>query len=340
MRRGVSTLFLLAALVIIQLSCAAQDSDITGDWLLTLYERQTHTGILTLEQGEAGIAAYVEGGPVPITINADEIRFELDYRDGGGRYLVRKLSGKINGNVMEGELTLPLGAEAARWQAERIVVIDTSALAPQPVDLSGVWARTSAGTSKVVLDFTASGRNFYDSYRNDIDDAALRCASAGLVRISGWPYPLEILQSDDRLTILYESQHEVRRIFIDGRDFPDDIPNSAMGYSIGHWEGSTLVVETRLLREGLVDIGGQPLSGNAKVIERMSVSEDGQNMYSDLTLYDEEYYLRPVTRHRSWKRGADITILEYDCDSYSFFRGLALEGRLDEYWERRAERGL
>ena len=340
MKRSASIPLLLATLLAAPLSSVAQDDAITGNWLLTLSQGRVHTGVLTLEQGESGIAAYVDGGPVPITVNGDEIRFEIDYRDGGGRYLVRTLSGKINGSVMEGALTLPLGQEPGTWRAIRIIINDTSNLAAQPVDFSGIWARTSSGTDKIKLDFSASGQEFYDSYQSDIDDSTLRCVSAGLVRTSGWPYPVEILQGPGRVTILYESQHEVRRIFIDGREFPDNLPHSAMGYSIGHWEGSTLVVETRLLRNGLVDIGGQPLSENARVFERMSVSEDGQNMYSELTLYDEDYYQRPVTRHRSWKRSPETTILEYDCDSYSFFRGLALEGRLDEYWERRADKGL
>ncbi len=233
MKRGVSLPFLVATLLTVPLSSAAQDGDITGDWLLTLLQGRTHTGILTLEQGESGIAAYVDGGPVPITVNGDEIRFEIDHRDGGGRYLVRKLTGKINGNVMEGALTLPLEEKPAKWQAERIVVKDTGNLAPQPVDLSGVWTRTSAGTDKIRFDFTAKGQEFFDSYQSDIDDSALRCVSAGLVRTSGWPYPVEILQRPDRVTILYESQHEVRRIYIDGRDFPDNFPESAMG--LFHW---------------------------------------------------------------------------------------------------------
>ncbi len=71
------------------------------------------------------------------------------------------------------------------------------------------------------------------------------------MRISGWPYPLEIVQNDTQVTILYESFHEVRRIFLDGRGYPETLPHRAMGYSLGHWEGSTLVVETKMLTAGL-----------------------------------------------------------------------------------------
>jgi hypothetical protein len=111
-----------------------------------------------------------------------------------------------------------------------------------------------------------------------------------------------------------------------------------MGYSLGHWEGSTLVVETKMLTPSYVDLGGQPLSENARTVERMSLSDDGQVLRSELTVYDPENYRRPITRHRAWRKTPQTTILEYDCDPYPFFRGLEIEGKLDEYWQRMRQR--
>ena len=207
---------------------------------------------------------------------------------------------------------------------------------PEPVDFSGIWSRISAGMEKVHLDYTESAQLMVNDY-SYLDDPGLRCISPALVRISGWPYPLEILQNERQLTILYESYREVRRIYLDGRDFPEDIPASAMGYSIGHWEGSTLVVETSLLKPSFVDQAGQPVSENARVVERISISEDGQNLRSLLTLHDPKNYQRPIIRYRQWRKTPETTILEYDCDSYPFYRGLELEGRLDEFWERMSQ---
>ena len=189
----------------------------------------------------------------------------------------------------------------------------------------------------MTLDYTPAAQSAVDSY-DYLDDPALRCVSPGLVRVSGWPYPLEIVQTDTQVTILYESFHEVRRIFLDGRGYPDKLPHRAMGYSLGHWEGSTLVVETKMLSAGYVDLGGQPISQNARVVERMSLSEDGRALRSELTVYDPENYRRPLTRHRAWRKTPETVILEYDCDPYPFFRGLAIEGKLDEYWERMRQR--
>lgn len=314
----------------------ADQNELVGDWFLTLVDQGTvHTGILTIESDGAELVAYVDGGPASFRAGEETIELEFDTRDGGGRLLSYGLRGSWSDERMEGVLTPPLDAPAGGWHAERYV--EPEPAPPAPIDFTGVWSRTSSGTAKVSLDYTPAAKAAVDAY-SYLDDPALRCVSPGLVRVSGWPYPLEIVQNDTQVTILYESFHEVRRIYLDGRDYPTDLPHRFMGYSLGHWEGSTLVVETKMLLPGYVDLAGQPLSENARVVERMSLSEDGRVMRSELTLYDPENYRRPITRHRAWRRTPEVEILEYDCDPYPFFRGLAIEGKLDEYWERMRRR--
>lgn len=318
-------------------SALAQRADeLTGEWFLTLNERRAvHTGILTIENDGGKLAAFVDGGPASFELANGAITMEFDTRDGGGRELVYKLAGNAKGGVLEGVLTPPLDAPAGTWRAERRPAKPPAP--PKPVDFTGIWSRTSSGTAKVSLDYTPEAQAAVDAYHY-LDDPALRCVSPGLVRVSGWPYPLEIVQNDTQLTILYESFHEVRRIFLDGRSFADDLAPRAMGYSRAHWDGSTLVVETNKLSPAFVDLAGQPMSGNARVVERMSLSEDGRELRSELTLYDPENYRRPVTRHRAWRKTPETTILEYDCDPYPFFRGLEIEGTLELYWQRMRQR--
>jgi hypothetical protein len=334
-RRG---LILLAVTTALPTLAAGQAPQLTGDWRLTLKEGgSVSTGLLSFESGDEGLAAFVDGGPVPLSLSDDEISFDIDYRDGGGRFLLRKLEGRIDGLEMSGVLTPPLDAPPGTWSAVKLPAVDTSRLAPAPVDFSGIWSRTSSGTAKVHFDYTPAAAAVVEAY-GYLDDPALRCVSPGLVRVSGWPYPLEIVQTPKQVTILYESFHEVRRIWLDRSERPTGVPHRAMGYSLGHWEGSTLVVETELLSAGYVDLFGEPLSEDSRVVERMSLSDDGQMLYSELTLYDPVNYKRPVVRHRSWRKTPDTVILEYDCDPYPFFRGLALEGKLDEYWQRMRQR--
>jgi hypothetical protein len=310
--------------------------NLAGDWLLTLTERRAvHTGILTVEAKDGGLVAFVDGGPSTFTVKDGTIALEFDTRDGGGQLLRYVLNGRANGDKLEGALTPPLTAPQGTWHAERYTV--PPAAQPKPADFSGVWSRTSSGLARVTLDYTPAAQTAVDGYHY-LDDPSLRCVSPGLVRVSGWPYPLEIVQNDAQVTILYESFHEVRRIFLDGRGYPEKLPHRAMGYSVGHWEGGTLVVETQMLTAGYVDLAGQPLSENSRVVERMSLSADGQALRSELTLYDAANYNRPITRHRAWRKTPQTTILEYDCDPYPFFRGLEIEGTLGEYWQRMRQR--
>jgi hypothetical protein len=315
---------------------AQRPEALVGDWLLTLEERNAvHTGLMTIESNSGTLSAFVDGGPAELELEAGTIELTFDTRDGGGQLLSYALRGRVEGDTLAGALTPPLNAPQGRWHAERYVV--PPAAPPKPVDFTGVWSRTSSGLARVTLDYTPAAQSAVDAY-NYLDDPALRCVSPGVVRVSGWPYPLEIVQNDTQVTILYESFHEVRRIFLDGRGYPEKLPHRAMGYSLGHWEGSTLVVETKMLTANYVDLAGQPLSENARVVERMSLSADGQALRSELTLFDPENYRRPITRHRAWRKTPQTAILEYDCDPYPFFRGLEVEGKLEEYWDRMRRR--
>lgn len=332
-RVPVAVLALGAALF---LPAAFAQPSLVGDWFLTLNERRAvHTGILTIERTADGLAAFVDGGPSSFDVTDGTIDLKFDTRDGGGQLLEYTLRGRVEGGEMTGELTPPLNAPAGTWHAKRHA--EPAPQPPRPVDFSGVWSRTSSGLARVTLDYTPAAQAAVDDYHY-LDDPALRCVSPGLVRISGWPYPLEIVQNDEQLTILYESFHEVRRIFLDGRGYPEELPHRSMGYSLGRWDGSTLVVETKMLTAAYVDLAGQPLSENARVVERMSLSADGETLRSELTLYDPQNYGRPITRHRAWRKTPDTLILEYDCDPYPFFRGLEIEGALDEYWQRMRRR--
>jgi len=323
-----SCVLLLAALFLGH----AASAQISDQWLLTINHSGERLGILTVEGSGNAQQAYVDGGPIAMTVHGNAITMTMDYRDGGGRLLSREITGTIDGNRMSGTLTAPHDGSTGTWRAEPWAGATDNA-PPAPVDLTGIWSRISAGTEKVHLDYTAAAQARVDAYHY-LDDPALRCISPGLVRLSGWPYPLEIMQNDKQVVILYESFHEVRRIFTDGRDFPNDLPATGMGYSIGHWEGDTLVVETRQLRPNFVDLAGQPLSGDAVVTEYISLSEDGNVLRSLLSLEDPAFYQRPITRFRQWRRTPETAILEYDCDPYPFFRGLEIEGTLQDYWQR------
>jgi hypothetical protein len=156
-------------------SASAQgESALLGEWLLTLEERNAvHTGTLTFERDGGALAAYVDGGPAEIELAGGTIELNFDTRDGGGQLLQYSLRGRIAGDRLEGELTPPLEAPQGRWHAQRHV--EPAPAAPQPVDFTGVWSRTSSGLARVTLDYTPAAQSAVDAYHY-LDDPALRCA--------------------------------------------------------------------------------------------------------------------------------------------------------------------
>ena len=164
------------------------------------------------------------------------------------------------------------------------------------MDISGVWLSLSRGTHKDSFDLTATGAAINAAYDPIYDDPHLRCVTGGMIRMEDGPFGQEIIQRDNYILVLYQYFHEVRRIWIDRRDFPEDIENAylSMGYSIGHSEGSTLVIETRGMKPNVWDASGMPTSNSAVVIERKYLDGQGR-LHSDYFLHDPVNFSGPST---------------------------------------------
>ena len=179
-------------------SCLAQ-VEVDGEWQLTVTHDAERLGVLSFDATGGELQVFVDGGPVEFVLAGNRLEMDVDYRDGGGRLLSRHFTGTLDGDAWSGTLESVHNGLPGTWRAERFVA--EAVLPPAPVDLSGIWSRISAGMEKVQLDYTASAQAAVDNYIF-LDDPALRCLSPALVRISGWPYPLEIIQSDRQVTIL------------------------------------------------------------------------------------------------------------------------------------------
>jgi hypothetical protein len=82
--------------------------------------------------------------------------------------------------------------------------------------------------------------------------------------------PRKFVQTLDEIVILYENNANLRQIFMDGRSLAGNDPQPWWyGYSVGKWQGNTLVVETIGFRDGgWLDIDGSSLTDQGKVTER------------------------------------------------------------------------
>ena len=185
-------------------------------------------------------------------------------------------------------------------------------------NFEGIWsANHPEGMGQPPLEelaFTPAGRAAFERFGAD-NDPSFRCIMPGVPRGLVDPYPREIIQQDHQIVMLHEYHHQVRRIYMDGREAPEYWPQSLGGYSTGSWEGETLVVHTaHLSPENLMTTTGRPFSGdeNTYVIERYMRSGDVLMLTAeihDLTYYEETYVM-----HGLWNFAPDGEIWEYSCD--------------------------
>jgi hypothetical protein len=334
----------LTTLALDRTLAAEANNKFVGRWMLTLKEPAGDLqGLLDIRTEGGKLVGRVEGGPIKLTINGNSIQMIVDSRDAGARMFDRTLTGTLeNGQLAGTYVSNEVGRAKVpprTWRALPFVEEKTSERKPQPVDLSGVWSPTSlADMRKYSMDLTPAAEAWVKNYDPELDQPALRCVSPGVVALFGWVYPFEIVQTKNEVIFFYEGYGQVRRVYTDGRKHPENHPESRMGHSVGRWDGSTFVVETTLLQPNIRDFRGEPLSSDARVVERYSLSEDGKLLSGVLTVHDPANYREPPIRRVVRRRDTATQILPYECDPDSFFRQLYEDKQMDEYMKRHDRR--
>jgi len=150
---------------------------------------------------------------------------------------------------------------------------------------------------------------------NNKDNPDAHCLPLGLMQLHLHPQPRKIIQLPKLIVILYEAQGGVRQIFMDGRPLPKDDPQPWWyGYSIGHWDGDTLVVETTGFRDDVwLDVEGSPLTNTGKMTERFRRVNYG-NMEIEVTVEDPKAYTKPWTVMIKHKVMLDTDLIEFICN--------------------------
>ena len=133
--------------------------------------------------------------------------------------------------------------------------------------------------------------------------------------------PRRMIQSPGLLTILYEANYGLRYMYTDGRPLP---PNGEpqpwwYGYSVGKWDGDTLVVETNNLRDGgWLDVRGSPVTDQAKITERFRRVNFGK-LEIDVTIDDPKAYTKPFTVRVNQEIMLDTEMIEFICNENNRF---------------------
>jgi hypothetical protein len=168
--------------------------------------------------------------------------------------------------------------------------------------------------------------------RFDVDKAKdnpdANCMPMGFLQFHQQPQPRMIVQTPKLILIEYEANYGLRHIYMDGRSLPPQGEPQPWwyGYSVGRWEGDTLVVETNNLRgaedgpfDGWLDVNGSPHSQQAKFTERFRRLNYGR-LQIDITLEDAKAYTKPFTVRVDQRIVPEGELIEFICNENQQFR--------------------
>ena len=149
---------------------------------------------------------------------------------------------------------------------------------------------------------------------NSKDNPDAHCLPMGLMQLHLHPQPRKMIQNPGLIVMIYEGNQGLRQIFTDGRPLP---PKGMQpwwyGYSVGKWEGDTLVVETTGFRDDVwLDVNGSPMTEEGKLTERYRRTDFG-HLEIIVTVDDPKAYTKPFTVRVNQRLMPDTDLIEFVC---------------------------
>jgi hypothetical protein len=185
-------------------------------------------------------------------------------------------------------------------------------------DLSGLW---QADDNPYVRDLQKSPLTPQgEAIAKRSDRRASLCLPPGIADLQASPFKIHH-SSTATVVILYEYNY-FRQIFLDGRRLPKDPNPTWLGYSIGKWDGDTLIVDIGGFNDQVEIIGGRlgggrlgPLPHNEalRITERYHRQDFG-HMEIQFSIEDPKVYTRPWSFKEGMHLLPDTELLEYICE--------------------------
>lgn len=145
-----------------------------------------------------------------------------------------------------------------------------------------------------------------------LDNFATRCEPEGMPRIMVNPHPFEFVDRGDTLLLRTELYDIERVVHMDAAAPPADAPATRLGYSVGRWENGDLIVRTTRVNWPYFDNIGTPLTENAVITERFSLSEDQARLDFEVLIEDPAVFTRPASVVGFWLALGE-QIARFDC---------------------------
>jgi hypothetical protein len=198
-------------------------------------------------------------------------------------------------------------------------VVSGIATAQEPA-IAGIWLPDATRSQRFPAQppFTDEGRRVVTEWQASHDpiedDPGKFCQAPGMpsLALGGAGYPVEIVTTARQVTILMEMHQQIRRVFLDQAAHPARPFPQRNGYSIGRWDGDTLVVDTAAIKA--VTFGSVPHSDAVHVVERIRAIDDGMALVNEVTITDPVMYTEPIVVQQYYRAAPPNTrMLEYEC---------------------------
>ena len=196
-------------------------------------------------------------------------------------------------------------------------------------DIFGTWLlapianRSTSGPQPMMQQLTPAGEKAIAGYDPFKDDPVFRCDPVAIRRVWGAPStPLSITRDGADVVLRHEWMDVRRVVHMNLKTHPNNGKRSSLGYSIGRWEGDTLVIETANYSAGVlnqyVEQPGQPTRGllhSAALtsVERLHLDAARQRLVVEVDLADPEFFKQPFPRTTYEYAASNLKIEPFNC---------------------------
>jgi hypothetical protein len=217
------------------------------------------------------------------------------------------------------------GGRALRWTDKRLTLDQNESVDPEAVavaredadglfrvwsNVPGIYPRPPIAT--YIDNLTDRGRDLAAEYNAVTDNPELDCRT-GMPSTMFDPGQMIFEQQDDQIIIRVYEYDSVRTVHIDDEaDLTTVVPTN-LGYSVGYWQGNVLVVTTTGIDYPYLDAYGTPQSDQVSIVERFSMTDNGQRLDYTMTATDPTMFNEPVTLERFWRWTPEIEFEPFSC---------------------------
>jgi hypothetical protein len=161
---------------------------------------------------------------------------------------------------------------------------------------------------------TDAARSALRGFDRATDNPTRHCMPKGMPTIMEQPYPMQILEEENGdVRFLIEEYDTQRLIHMNEQAPPPNVRPSRLGYSVGRWEGNSLVVTTTQMSWPWFDQVGIPQSNQSVLLERFTPTDDGSRLDYTLTVTDPVNFTAPVHLEKYWLYLPGRQVRPYEC---------------------------